>query len=293
MCEICYIAQLPHRPLSAVSALSGIIYRDKKWPNGTTLNVSVLNGTRRQIDFIMEHANEWSQYANIKYKYVDRWEDGDARVQLHPSFGSWSYLGTDTTFISRSAPTMNLGWIDTDIARNDKSTVQHEFGHHKAMPHEHQNPHEPIPWRKEAVYARYSGPPNNWSREKIDHNIINVLSTEEIIATPLDRTSIMGYFFDGSLTLDGRGMPRNTSISAVDKQFIGQQYPFDDVIEEKEPINVELRRFLSHYFMNRMYLERATKTQLLICLGWLSVSVNPNESKKNLQSLLRSEMKKR
>ena len=299
MCQICYIPkpEATNRPLGVMASarrLEGILYKNKRYPTGTTLNVSFLSAATREIDFIMGKASEWSLYANIQLQVVNNWTDGDIRVQTADGDGSWSFLGNDAIRVHREAPTMNFGWLPIDMADNNGGTVTHEFGHGAlGMPHEHQNPFERIPWNKAEVYARYGGPPNNWSRDMIEHNIINVLSTEDIIATPLDRKSNMCYFFDGSLTLDGIGTSRNDHISEIDKQFVATQYPYDEPrVDPSSPANIELRRFLTHYYLDR-YMYKATKAQILVALGWLSVDVNPGERKRDLMSILKSEIKKR
>jgi hypothetical protein len=279
--------------MSAPKRLEGILYKNKRYPTGTTLGVSILSKDKREIEFVMEKASEWSLYANIQLEYVSDWSSADIRIDTNPTGSSAAYVGTDGDRIHRSAANMWLGWLQEDMYDNNGGTVTHEFGHRAlAMPHEHQNPFEPIPWNHPVVYARYGGPPNNWDKEKIDHNIINVLNTEDIIATPMDRKSNMCYFFDGSLTLDGVGTSRNDVISEMDKKFVAQQYPYDPIRKEPEPINVELRRFLTHYYLDR-YMNRATNAQLLVALGWLSVEVNPKSRRSDLIQILKSEIKKR
>ncbi len=67
-------------------------------------------------------------------------------------------------------PTANFGWV-TDRTRDTEIdyTIIHEFGHVLGLLHEHQNPHAKIPWNKEAIYKAFEGPPNNWSRETVNH----------------------------------------------------------------------------------------------------------------------------
>lgn len=299
MCDgqICWVQSLPRPNFAMAAPMEAIVYNDKKYNAGTELTIQFLDFTTKEKDFVLEAANKWTEHANLKFTPVNGWDNADIRIQQHPGLGSWSYLGTDNMFVGPGGATLNLGWLASDMQRNDISTVLHEFGHGAlAMPHEHQNPYEPIPWDRQKVYDKYSGAPNYWDKTKIDHNILNVLSTEGISATRLDRFSIMAYFFDGSLTTTGVGMPRNTQLSDVDKAFAAKQYPYPNVPTEPtepETINIELRRFLQHYFMNQLYIERATKAQLLICLGWLSVPADPFSRKGELIKLLQSEIKKK
>ena len=69
------------------------------------------------------------------------------------------------------------------------------------------------------------GPPNYWSKDDIDQNILQKYSPNGISATRFDKKSIMLYQFDGSLFTDGKGTPNNTHLSKLDEQMIGQMYP--------------------------------------------------------------------
>jgi hypothetical protein len=104
--------------------------------------------------------------------------------------------------------------------------VVHEFGHVLGFIHEHQSPAAGIPWNKEKVYAYFGGPPNNWSREKVDVNIFNAYAVTETNSSSYDRLSIMHYFFPQELVTDGSQFTRNTSLSTTDMQFSRQVYPF-------------------------------------------------------------------
>jgi hypothetical protein len=121
---------------------------------------------------------------------------------------------------------MNFGWLtdNTDDAECERVVV-HEFGHALGAIHEHQNPEGGIQWNLPAVYAYFSGPPNNWSKEEIDSNVVNKYSVTQLNASKYDPDSIMLYQFDGALIKGGKATKSNGKLSTQDKKFIAKQYP--------------------------------------------------------------------
>ncbi len=200
----------------------------KKWPNGTTVKCRFLDGSSTQKTRVEGWAHKWEQYANIKFQFVT---SGDAQIRI--SFlqdGSWSALGNDAlnqTYFPLDEPTMNYGWLtDTTDEAEYERVVVHEFGHALGLIHEHQNPDptQKLEWNEDEVYRVFSGPPNNWTKEQIDFNILQRYSADQMQFTQFDRASIMLYAFPGSLFKNGVGTPENTTLSDLDKTFIGRTY---------------------------------------------------------------------
>jgi hypothetical protein len=205
----------------------------KLWPNGKVLGVRFLDGSSTQRKRVQAHAEEWLSYANVAFN----WKAG-AKAELRISFsadpGSWSAVGTDclhTDYFAKNEPTMNFGWLkdDTDDTEYNRVVV-HEFGHALGAIHEHQNPKGGIVWNADAVYAAFSGPPNNWSRDDIDNNIVQKYSLDQLNATKFDPRSIMLYSFPKELikgppSLAKQGTRSNTDLSTGDKRFIAKNYP--------------------------------------------------------------------
>ena len=67
---------------------------------------------------------------------------------------------------------MNFGWL----LRGDdgRDIALHEIGHILGFHHEQQNPFAGIEWDENAVYRYFTGPPNNWSRNKTCHNVLRI-----------------------------------------------------------------------------------------------------------------------
>jgi serralysin len=201
------------------------LIRAKLWTPGQTLRVKFLGGDPETQRKVKENAKDWENFANLKFDFVP---DGDADIRVaFETDGSWSYIGKDALDIPQNEPTMNYGWLDADTLDEEYSrVVKHEFGHAIGCIHEHQNPAGDIPWDKEAVYKYFMGPPNNWTKEQIDHNLFERYSKNITNYTNLDPTSIMLYPIPAQFTLNHQAIGgRNNDLSEVDKSFIKQQYP--------------------------------------------------------------------
>ena len=198
----------------------------KKWADGKTLGVYFMDGSATQKTRVKAQAIKWSQFANVKFNFAASKTSAQIRVSFVADDGSWSYIGTDCLGVAKSEPTMNFGWLrdDTDDAEYERVVV-HEFGHALGAIHEHQNPKGGIQWNLAAVYAYFSGPPNNWSKEEVDSNVIGKYSVDQLNASKYDPDSIMLYQFDGALIKGGKPTKFNTRLSTGDKRFIKKQYP--------------------------------------------------------------------
>jgi hypothetical protein len=197
------------------------------WERGRTLRVSFMDGDPQVQERVQPFAKQWEEYANVKLDFGD-----DPEAEIRISFaqeGSWSYMGVQCLGIPANEPTMNYGWLDMDTEDEEyERVVVHEFGHALGCIHEHQNPSVSIPWDKEAVYRYYGGPPNNWDRQTIDHNILDHYAKDQTQFSQFDPESIMLYPVPEELTIGDYAVGFNTHLSAMDKQYIGTIYPFTD-----------------------------------------------------------------
>lgn len=200
----------------------------KMWANGRTLGIAFLDGSPTQKRKVTQMAEMWCKYANVNLDF-SAGSGADVRISFDADPGSWSAIGTDclhTEYFKRSDPTMNFGWLkdDTDDVEY-RRVVVHEFGHALGCIHEHQNPRGGIKWNTQAVYAYFSGPPNNWTKDEIDVNILDKYAVTQLNATTFDPKSIMLYAFPPQLLIGGKGTPENTDLSVGDKRYIAKMYP--------------------------------------------------------------------
>lgn len=214
-------------PPIALAALTG-----KLWKPGRTLRCRFLDGNPAIHRRVEPLAHEWEQFANIKFEFGN---DADAEIRISfAQSGSWSYLGTDALSIPKAQPTMNYGWLTTSTPDDEYARVViHEFGHALGCIHEHQNPATNIPWDKEAVYAYYQGPPNNWSRSQVDINLFTRYGAEITQFSEFDAESIMLYPVPNEFTIGDFAVGWNKALSPRDKEFVGALYPFDAKLENE------------------------------------------------------------
>ena len=81
-----------------------------------------------------------------------------------------------------------------------------------------------IQWNKELIYRQLGGPPNNWPRDVVDHNVFNRLAKSELNASAYDKQSIMHYFFPQGVDARWYRVRENSALSPLDVKFIGTQY---------------------------------------------------------------------
>lgn len=200
----------------------------KRWQTGSVLRCQFLDGSPRQRKRVEEKARQWEAYANINFQFVAT-GPAEIRISFTSDPGSWSALGTDALierYFPRHQPTMNFGWLEDDTSDEEyERVVVHEFGHALGAIHEHQSPVASLEWNKKAVYETFSGSPNYWSPEEIEHNILRRYLKTHMNWTQFDEKSIMLYHFPADLFLNHRGTPNNTKMSDQDRQFIAKMYP--------------------------------------------------------------------
>jgi hypothetical protein len=124
---------------------------------------------------------------------------------------------------------MNYGWLEPNSSDTEYNrVVMHEFGHALGMIHEHQHPDPGFTWDRDAVIAYYTGPPNNWSVAKTEHNVLRRYDRTITQYTEFDKFSIMLYRIPQVHTVGDFSVPwRNSAPSETDKDFMSRVYPTD------------------------------------------------------------------
>ena len=191
--------------------------KGKWWKIGSTIRIRFLDGDAGTHEQVKAMSSEWTKYANLRFEFVAS-GDADIRIAFDQNLGSWSYLGTDALAIPQNQQTMNLGVVD-------KQTVLNQFGHALGLINEHQNPKANIHWNRALIIREMSAPPNSWSKEQIESNILKKAS-EDLYPDyrQFDPKSIMAKPFPPSWT-GGIEIGGAEDLSESDKAFIAKLYP--------------------------------------------------------------------
>lgn len=205
----------------------GAVLADAKWPKGSEIKISFLDGDAGLQSRVKAAAERWitETGADLTFTWLNDPAAGDIRISFTRT-GSWSLLGRYAKLLAdKTEPTMNFGWLKTTSSDLEiQEVVLHEFGHALGFVHEHQNPDGGIRWNRNEVIRSLSGPPNNWTLQQIETNVLGHYDPRALIGTPFDRDSIMLYPFPATWTENGVATPNNTDLSAVDIQLARSIY---------------------------------------------------------------------
>lgn len=211
---------------SGAGTTRAALQKDSKWKSGDKITVAFLEGDAALRKRVKDVAQRWVApgMANLQLVFTDS-PDANVRISFKQGDGSWSTVGTTCKQVPKPQATMNFGWIDANSSEEDlRSVVLHEFGHALGLIHEHQNPRSGIKWNRDAVINDLSKPPNSWSVQEIEFNVLDAADAAEVNATAMDKDSIMMYPIPAAWTTDGFSAGFNGDLSEKDKKFIRKQY---------------------------------------------------------------------
>lgn len=197
---------------------------------------------------VREIAEEWSKVARMDFKETSTRTDGNIRIAFQGT-GHWSYVGIDSLNVQGQTMNLQMNSPPSDGEYN-YGVVLHEFGHALGCIHEHQSPGAEGLFREQAVIDYYRAT-YGWDRNKTVLNVLRRYDRTQLLrgmVSAFDEQSIMLYQYPAELTRNGRGTPRNTRLSAIDRQYIAKLYPgrtaVGGVVGTKDDVQVDQQRVL-------------------------------------------------
>lgn len=242
--ESCGLPSVPVRELEAgidPGRESLIRAIEKKWVNGTELKYYFFEdgpwgGSAAQQNIVRDAFDEWKAVGiGLSFQPASGPDQADIRIGFERGAGSWSYVGRDIWSRPVSERTMNFGWLLR--GQDGRDTALHEIGHTLGFHHEQQNPFAGIVWDEDAVYRYFTGPPNNWSRDKTFHNVLRTLDPNSVEGSEWDPNSIMQYAIRAGLIVRPEefrnGLNPQPGLSDIDRARVRLFYPeLDERLEE-------------------------------------------------------------
>lgn len=179
-------------------------YTGAKWVNETVLHYYFFENAfwgagDEQKDIVRAAFDVWRDVGvGLRFEEATNIGAAEVRIGFQTGDGYWSGIGTTILNIGQVERTMNFGQDLTQDPRGVDVPV-HEIGHTLGFPHEHQNPIAGIVWDEQAVVDYFTGPPNNWTMEEIEINVLRKIPRSQVEGSEWDPDSIMHYAFNAGL----------------------------------------------------------------------------------------------
>jgi hypothetical protein len=233
MCKPDFMCAEMIRPEGAKEAFGelgsrGLASQGNLWAPGQTITIRFIDGASQLQTRLRNYAEEWLDYANVKFLWVDHPNrESNIRISLNSGSGSWSYVAHDALLVYADKPTMNFGWFEWAINEQKfdeaRRVVLHEFGHMLGMQHEQISPVNNIPWNESALFEFYKA--YNWKIEDVRKVYSGRFEAKDPVYSRYDPLSIMHYPVEDKFTYGTFTVPYNYEMSQQDKDFIAQLYP--------------------------------------------------------------------
>ncbi len=219
---------------SAPIGIEAVVSQKNRWPGPSVrLTVGFVTTqpdtelpTQELQERIVAAMNLWRDWADVEFTRI---EDGaEAQVRISTDLtGYWSHLGTGIELVPAPEPTMNLDGFEDDISDEKLvGVVAHETGHTPGFQHSQRRRCIVDRIDPKKAYAHFAKPPNNWSKETVDWNILTPLESSDNWMTqwPDDR-SVMCYELPAGIMKDEQPVPGGKRISVQDAIFAARCYP--------------------------------------------------------------------
>jgi serralysin len=208
----------------AVGKTRAAFLNEYRWNTGDIITIGFLEGDQDLRKRVIAAANTWLNYANLFFDFRNNGPT-DIRISFQQGKGSNSVLGILCKQVAQPSPTMNFGSLNPASSDDElQRVVLHEFGHALGLIHEHQSPKGGIQWNHDAVKRDLSQPPYNWDDAKIEKNIYQYYSPQQLTASAVDLLSIMMYPIQKGWTNNGFSIGWNRQLSEMDKQMTRNYY---------------------------------------------------------------------
>lgn len=201
----------------------------KKWGNTTTLKIKFLNGSVEEQDRVKSISQQWANYANVKFEYVDKGEKADVKIAFswNDDEISWAYVGVDNKQIEQDAPSMNipLSINGNELELGTKSfegMILRSFGHILGFVYENEGlkSGEELDQEKLKTYLEKQ----NWDSTEID-KLISIYNKSQSNNSEIDENSVMKLFVPSAFLLNDLKLEQNNTLSIKDKRNTKISYP--------------------------------------------------------------------